>query len=465
MRYVLLLIAVLALAGGAAAQGPPAGGTPVFVVSGGGWGHNVGLSQWGAYGQAKAGRTYDRILRQYFPGTKLEVAPVKKVRVLVSEDARTATIASSAPFRVRDATGVVHDVAKTEVKVDRRLRVPVLVGAESGVAVPATKRPALPGPVTFLPARGATMSLDGKGFRGRLELASAAKRLRVVMVVGLDAYVQGIVPGEMPKEWPLEALKAQAVAARTYAIAKLEQGKEWDVVADPYAFAYYGVAREAPATNEAVSETHGQVLTYGGAPITAFYFSSSGGRTLSSQDVFGVALPYLRGGKDPWDAASPNHTWPVRTFSPRTLATALRAGGPVADVEVVPSAPGRPLGYVVATVAGASVSLRAGDVRTLLGLKSANFRIGVLRLDPPTGDVTAGASVALVGTARDVGPAVLEQRGADGVWTPARRKLVVRPDGSFAVVVRPAETTVYRLSAAGLIGPSATVTVTPQAAG
>ncbi|HJU47205.1 MAG TPA: SpoIID/LytB domain-containing protein [Gaiellaceae bacterium] len=465
MRYVLPLIAVLALAGGAAAQGAPAGGTPVFVVSGGGWGHNVGLSQWGAFGQAKAGRTYDQILRQYFPGTKLEETPVRKVRVLVSEETRAARVASGAPFRVRDATGAVHDVARTEVQVDRRLRVPVLVDAENGAAVRATRRLALPGPLTFLPARGATMSLDGKGFRGRLELASSAKRLRVVMIVGLDAYVQGIVPGEMPKEWPLEALKAQAVAARTYAVAHLEQGKDWDVVADPYAFAYYGVAKEAPSTNTAVSETRGQVLTYRGGPITAFYFSSSGGRTLSSQDVFGVSLPYLRGGKDPWDAASPNHTWPVRTFTPKSLAVALRADRPVADVEVVPSAPGRPLGYVVATVAGASVSLRAGDVRTLLGLKSANFRIGILRLDPPAGAVPAGASVALVGAARDVGPAVLEQRGADGVWTPARRKLVVQPDGSFTVVVRPAETTVYRLSAAGLIGPSATVTVTPQAAG
>lgn len=473
MRYALALIALLALAGAASAANPPAAevgvapgaaGAPVFVVSGGGFGHDVGLSQWGAYGQAKAGRTYDRILRQYYPGTKLEPSPVRKVRVLVTESARTATVSSTAPFRVRDATGVVYDVARTEIRLDDRLRVPVLVPESGDFAAPATKRLALLAPVTFLPASGATMSLDGKGFRGRLELAPSAKKtLRVVMVVGLDAYVQGIVPGEMPKEWPLEALKAQAVAARTYAVSKLEEGKEWDVVADPYAFAYYGVGAEAPATNRAVGETRGQVLTYGGRPITAFYFSSSGGRTLSAQDVFGVDLPYLRGAKDPWDEASPHHRWPLRTFTPTALASMLGAAADVADVRVVPSAPGRPLAFQIAT-AGETVQVRATEVRTRLGLKSPNFRIGMLRLGPVLDPALAGESVILEGVARDVGETTLELRGADGVWRPAR-KLAVRADGSFAVVVRPLATSVYRLAAEGLIGPTLTVPVAAQAAG
>jgi len=472
MRHALALIAVLTAAGSAAAATPPTvgktPGAPVFVITGGGWGHNVGLSQWGAYGQAKAGRTYDRILRQYFPGAKLEPTPVKKVRVLVAEGARTAAIGSAAPFRVRDGAGVVHEVYGWQIRLGRALRVPVVLEASGlgpdELAGRARKQLELTPPLTFLPARGATMTLDGKGFRGRLEVTRVGTNLRIVMLVGLEAYVQGIVPGEMPKEWPLEALKAQAVAARTYAVAKFEQGKEWDIVADPYAFAYYGVRSEAPSTNQAVEETRGEVLTYGGKAITAFYFSSSGGRTLSAQDVFGVALPYLPGAKDPWDVASPHYRWPVRTFTPAALASALRAGAPVADVQVVPSAPGRPIGFLVAMDTGASVQVRATEIRTRLGLKSPNFRIGVLRLAPPATPVGPGETVTLEGVARDVGETVLEERGSDGLWKPVK-KLVLQADGSFAAVLRPAVTSAYRLVAAGLIGPALTVKVAEQAFG
>ena len=467
MRHLFSLLAVLVLAGSAAAASPvppaPVAGTPVFVVTGGGWGHNVGLSQWGAYGQAKAGRPYDRILRHYFPGTKLAPTPVRTVRVLLAPAVRTIAVTSSAPFRVRDATGVVRPVDGLQVKLDRRLRVWVVL-APGGLGAPVRKRIALPSPVTFLPARGATLALDGKGLRGKLKVARVAKRLQAVMVVGLDAYVQGIVPGEMPKEWPLEALKAQAVAARTYAVANLVSGKPWDIVADPYAFAYYGATMEAPATTEAVRQTRGQVLLYGGRVITAFYFSSSGGRTLSAQDVFGLALPYLPGASDPWDELSPHHRWPARTFTPVSLARLIGAPDPVLDVHVVPSAPGRPLAFQLATKTGASIEVRAAELRTRLGLKSPNFQIGVLRLTPVPGAVPAGQPVTLSGMARDVGDTMLEERPAGGVWKPVRR-VAVQGDGSFVVVLRPSATSAYRLTAAGLIGPSQTVTVAAQAGG
>ena len=465
MRSLLVLTAVLALAAAAApvpSAQPSAAGDPVFVLTGGGWGHNVGLSQWGAYGQAQAGRTYDRILRSYFPGTRLERSPLRRVRVLLGDGLRRVTVSSTAPFRVRDGTGVTHDVARTEIRLGPALRVPLLEPSASPQAAPTVRRPGLAPPLTFLPARGATLAVDGKGVRGRLVLGRDAQTLRVVMEVALDAYVMGIVPGEMPREWPLEALKAQAVAARTYALSKLEQGKEWDVVADPVAFGYYGVQSESPSTTRAVRETRGEVLTYGGKPITAFYFSSSGGRTFSSQDVFGTALPYLPGVPDPWDEASPHNRWPPRTFTPVSLARALGVPAPVTDVQVVPSAPGRPLAYRLASAAGPGGELRAADLRVRLGLKSPNFRLGVLRLEPVLGAVPPGGEVTLEGVARDVGEAVLEQRVDAGGWKQAR-KLVLQPDGSFVVVLRPATTTRYRLAAAGLIGPALTVRVSGQA--
>ena len=109
----------------------------------------------------------------------------------------------------------------------------------------------------------------------------------------------------MPKEWPAAALQAQAVAARSYALASIVKNRDFDLYADPRSQMYYGVAAESPATTAAVKATKDEILTYGGKVATTFYYSSSGGRTASSEDVFGLVLPYLQSRPDPWDAGSP----------------------------------------------------------------------------------------------------------------------------------------------------------------
>ena len=145
--------------------------------------------------------------------------------------------------------------------------------------------------------------------------------------VALDEYILGVVPGEMPKEWPAAALQAQAVAARSYALASIVKNRDFDLYADPRSQMYYGVAAESPATTAAVKATKGQILTYGGKVATTFYYSSSGGRTASSEDVFGLALPYLQSRPDPWDAGSPYHRWEPRSFTATTARSGLRALG------------------------------------------------------------------------------------------------------------------------------------------
>ena len=84
--------------------------------------------------------------------------------------------------------------------------------------------------------------------------------------VGLELYLQGVVPGEMPRGWPLEALKAQAVAARTYALASIVKGKSFDLYSDWRSQVYYGVEEESTATTRAVRETRSRILTFGGLP-------------------------------------------------------------------------------------------------------------------------------------------------------------------------------------------------------
>ncbi len=193
------------------------------------------------------------------------------------------------------------------------------------------KARALPGPLAFLPGKGAPLALDGKGYRGEIGVTvvqkGLQKALQVIDVVGLDAYLLGVVPGEMPKEWPAAALQAQAVAARSYALASLVKNRPFDLYSDPRSQMYYGVAAESPSTTAAVKATRGEILTYGGKVATTYYYSSSGGRTASSEDVFGVVTPYLQSREDPWDTASPFHRWPPRSFTGSVARPGVRAVG------------------------------------------------------------------------------------------------------------------------------------------
>jgi stage II sporulation protein D len=135
-----------------------------------------------------------------------------------------------------------------------------------------------------------------------------------INVVSLDAYVQGVIPGEMPSSWLPEALKVQAVAARSYALATDAGAALFDQYADTRSQMYVGMSAEQPSTNAAAADTAGQVVLYNGAVATTYYFSTSGGRTENVENVFiGAApSPYLKSVKDDYDGISPRHRWQLR---------------------------------------------------------------------------------------------------------------------------------------------------------
>jgi stage II sporulation protein D len=451
MRRPAALVALLLLCLGATDAGAaPKATAPVFVLAGGGWGHGVGMSQWGAYGQAKAGRDYRQILSTYYRGTAMGAAPetlLRRVRVLVADGLASAAVGNVAA--VFDGAGKRYAVGGGAITAGPELELPV--GKEG-------KRVALAGPVTIRAAKGAFLSYGGKQFRGDLRVAQVAGRVQLVNVVGLEAYLLGVVPGEMPKDWPLAALEAQAVAARTYAVGNVVRDRPFDLYSDWRSQVYYGVASEAPGSTRAVRETRGQILTFDGAPAQTFYFSSSGGRTISALDAFGLDLPYLVSVDDPWDAASPNHAWAPQLLTGAELAARFGLENPVADVGYVAGTPGKPAVVRLTTADGATADERLSDVRARLGLRSTGFRLGVLRLDPPASAKGASGVVQLTGVARGVDGAVLERRTPAGTWVTAKR-LVPAADGSFGVRLRPTATTVYRLSADGVAGPPLTVRV------
>ena len=446
---VLVLTVTVASASGQ--QTPPSAyGEAVFLVSGRGYGHGVGMSQYGAYGQALAGRTYDRILAHYYTGTELGKAGRKEVRVLLAEGRRAVTISSSLPFFAVDATGATYRLPKGPLTVRPDLSIP----SEAGLA-PATQ------PLVFRPAKKASLALDGRLYRGKLELVPQAGFLRVVNVVALESYIRGVVAGEMPYSWPAEALKSQAVAARSYALASLVKGKPFDLYSDVRSQVYLGVAGEKLSTTKAVTDTTGQVVLYGGKVATTYYFSTSGGKTASAADVFGFSVPYLVSRPDPWDKISPYYRWGPVLLGARTVQAKLGADARVTDVRGNATPSGRIRSVTVDTTTG-SEQVPATVVRTALGLRSTWVTIGVLRLDrPAVGAIVFGSSARLTGVGRGLENLKLAS-SPDGVtWSPV---VTLTPDAAGALTfdVKPVRTTRYRLETEGGASPALLVQVAPR---
>jgi stage II sporulation protein D len=426
----LALAAVTALLGPAGAT-PQSSSGPVtvttFVITGRGWGHGVGMAQWGAYGYAKHGVTYDKILAHYYPGTKLAPAPVAKIKVLLVEQAGRLVVSSPDAFRVQDGSGVLHDLAGGNYPLDSSLTV------GSG---------ALPGPLTFLPGKSPLWLAHP--FRGTLRVTATGKTLSVVNIVALDSYVRGVVSSEMPHDWPLEAVKAQAVAARSYALAH-RRGAVFDVYSDTRDQVYGGIANETPVGDQAVAGTKRQVLLYGGKVATTYFFSSSGGRTAAITDVFQSAkpTPYLVAVPDPYDTFSPWHRWGPVTITAAVAAKLLQVPG-LTDLQPVPVT-GRARS-IVAFAPNGNVTVAGGAARRALGLRSTWIKVGVLSLSRPAGTVAAGTSVTLAGRAKQLTGVALEQRPPGGDWQ-AGPALSVQSDGSFLLAVAPESTIQFRLSA------------------
>ncbi len=165
-------------------------------------------------------------------------------------------------------------------------------------------------------------------YRGRLRVVHLTGGLEIVNTLPLESYLLGVVPRESPASWPIEALKAQAVAARSYAYRSTGGSGSFDVYCTTASQMYGGADGETAATNKAVTATKGIVPTYQGTPIVAYFFSTSGGHTENIENVWTSAapVPYLKGVSDPYDTTSPYHAWPDDPIR-RTPAADRRGAG------------------------------------------------------------------------------------------------------------------------------------------
>ncbi len=429
----LASLAALALGSESAARSSPQGPAS-FLVSGRGWGHGVGLSQWGAYGYARQGVTFDQILAHYYQGTTLGPAPLSRVRVLLVPGQARVTVSSEAPFRVRDSLGATFELTAGPHQFGPGLRFRV-----NG----RPQQQQLTGPLTFLPGT-APLRLD-RAYRGQFVVSAAGGRVRVVNHVGLELYLFGVVPGEMPFYWVPEALKAQAVAARTYALAVRKSGSDFDLYPDVRSQVYGGISGERASTSAAVQATAGQVVLYRGRIATTYFFSTSGGRTATVNDVWPGSgrIPYLVSVDDPYDSLSPHHAWGPFSVQSRRLARALGVPGRLLDVRLAIGPSGR-VRTVTAIGTGGQKTVSGSDVRQALGLRSTWFRISLLALTAPSAPATFNTPLTFTGVARGLAAVTLEFRPLGGSWR-ASGSARAAQDGSVSIVVRPREPGDYRL--------------------
>jgi stage II sporulation protein D len=215
----------------------------------------------------------------------------------------------------------------------------------------------------------------GRYYRGRVLVVPTSSGLTAVNYVDLEEYLYSVVGSEMPVNWHLEALKAQAVAARTYALYQRQTSGNtvFDVGNTTRWQAYGGAEKEASSTIAAVQATRGQVLTYNGQVINAVYHSSSGGHTENSEDVWVSPLPYLRGVPD-FDQAAPVFQW-TETFTAEQMRQRITGIGNILRFELVQASPNQRLRRVRVVGDSGSKELTGDQMRQALNLRSTLFTV------------------------------------------------------------------------------------------
>ena len=416
----------------------------IFLLDGRGWGHGVGMSQWGAEGYARHGYGYRKILAHYYSQTQIAMAEPRRVRVLLTQNQPTVRVGSAAPFLVVDARGRKLRLPARAVVVDRRF----LLGHKR-----------LAAPIRFEPGVQ-PLQLGGAGYRGALVVRRASGGLVVVNVLPLDRYLRGVVPREVPRGWHEATYEAQAVAARSYTLATVHPGKHFDLFPDQRSQLYGGIRAERPQTNRAIGATAGQVLVWRDRIVPAFYFSSSGGRTSSVHDAWPRShqVPYLVSVADPYDYISPHHVWPTSALSGARIARVLHVRG-VRDVRVVDNSSGRAQAVRVLTASGWK-TFPAEVVRQRFALGSTDFQVRVMSLQPPTSPAVFGDRVHVHGWVRGLGKARLQVLTPDGWQVFAR--IHPTPGGRFTVTVAARHSTQLRLAYNTTAGAAVALAVAPR---
>ncbi len=290
-----------------------------IAFKGHGYGHGIGMSQYGAEGGARDGAKYTEILDKYYTGTDLG-SKSGDIRVLITADTSDSVL-------IEAKSGIVFRQGGTEITL------PTTVGGDKVVRWMIVQRSSnkkqsvlqyrtTGGYTTYksmvwtgnaqFEASSLTLvtPAGNRVYRDTLRSAlpsSGSSARNTVNVLSLENYTRGVVAREMPSSWHAEALKAQSVAARTYGARTMGSGGYYDICDTTSCQVYGGVSAETDATDAAIKATAGKILTYDGKPALAQFSSSSGGYTNTGSQ------PYLKAVSDGWDgwSGNKNHDWTI----------------------------------------------------------------------------------------------------------------------------------------------------------
>ena len=382
-----------------------------FTFRGSGWGHGVGLSQYGAMAMAEAGRSVRDILGHYYRGTELGHADDSRlvgvnVRYHAARiTARPRALAGEAEMEIcairrhgcvdravlRDTTGEAEPSGQVVLTRGSRAVRARVVDASGEISTLRGNRIRIRWSGTRdLAGDPSVVRLgNNREYRhGELVIHKHDTRLlnAVVRMRLQSEYLRGVA--EMPSSWDLEALRAQAIIARTYALrtgAGFKPDCDCNLRDSVVHQAYVGWGKESEGNDahygkrwvSAVDSTDGQVLTYDGELAGTFYYSSSGGHTLNSEDVWSATVPYLRAVDDPWSLTSenPNRSWTtVRSQAAMASVFGLDDIHKISISRRYDGGAIRSLKATASTGESRTITGKADYLRTLFGLKSAWVR-------------------------------------------------------------------------------------------
>jgi SpoIID/LytB domain protein len=388
------------------------------------------MSQWGAYGAASVGRlSWQSILAFYYPGTRLANLGNPTIRVRLDVVSRTA-MELPAQSGLRFAGALLPTTISGAKITGYRVASRSAGGLQVSVHTSAGWKPyrSSGSPAAFTSPSGQVVVKiaggAGRAYRGSV-VANRASSTTIlpVSVLPMESYLRAVVPAEMPASWHTNALRAQAVAARTYADfdrVRAPAGRTYDTCDTTSCQMYSGVPAEAAAANTAIAATAGKILTSGGRPAFTQFGSANGGWSSAGSQ------PYLVAKADPYDGAIANgaNSW-TKSVTVASIQAHWPAIGTYRGLRIVTRDGhgqwgGRVLKAVIVGSAG-SVSTTGAAIRSALGLRSEWFvPTNAGAAPPPPSDFTGDRKPDVLGVVAGTGAMQLYPGNGSGGWGPMR---------------------------------------------
>lgn len=310
-----------------------------------------------------------------------EKPPILRIGIFLNQD--EVNISGDGPFKI-------YNLETKELISEEKNKIIKILPHEKGIKVLGIG--VYSGLLNIIPVGDTKIMVIINGqkyrYRGRVEVAinKDCKKLDVINVIGIEEYLYGVMKKEISPHWPIEVLKAQAIAARTFAIFNMNKyiDKGYNICASTNSQVYGGVNHEDPLTNKVVDETRGLIMVYKGKPINAVYHSDSGGYTEDSENVWGEYVPYLRSVESKYEeiVSPPHHNW-VYSITNEDLVDKLNKQGykinSVLSIEPVEKTKtGRVSKLAFISENNEVIHIKTNDFRKMIGpdlIRSALFKI------------------------------------------------------------------------------------------